>query len=119
MAACGHEDASLPFPETDRDLYARTGALARTNRSEALRRDDGISDGSTSHSRRSPERRKKLRASCFWDRQLRGLCAARLTKISGCRPDARSKHASRREPGFDDEAAGPCGRPRSEISVSL
>ena len=42
-------------------------------------------------------------------RQLRGLYAARLTRISGCRPDALIEGRLGVWDGYDDEAAGPKG----------
>jgi hypothetical protein len=40
------------------------------------------------------------------DRQLRGLCAARLTRISGCRPSKPVEGHLAAWGGFDDVAAG-------------
>ena len=47
-------------------------------------------------------------------RQLRGLCAARLTRISGCRPGAMAKDASNRETGPTTKRPAHC-RPRSKM----
>ena len=50
-------------------------------------------------------------------RQLRGLCAARLTRISGCRPPAPVEGRLGARGGFDDVAAGPSGPAAVRISL--